>query len=138
MPVYHLPAKPEVAEAIAAGHDVVGRLIEVAEGAGYVIGEGGIQGYPDGSVTIDADRDPTADWLAWDPAVPSQQEQEDAAVRAAIRAARDDLALIVERSQQGANLSQAEIKAGFRLLATTLDDLVAWLDRIGGLRNGAD
>ncbi len=133
MPVYHLPARPEVTAAIAAGIDIPGRLIEVAEAAGYVIGEGGLQVYPDGRVTIDADRDPTADWLAWDPTVPSQQEQQDAAVKAAIRAARADLALIVTRTNQAPNLTQAEIKAGFRLLATTLDQLIARLDQIGGL-----
>src|SRR5690606_26740561 len=80
----YLPAKQEVANAIQSKVDVVGRLIEVAENAGYIIGEGGIQAYPDGSVTIDSDRDPTDDWLSWNPEIPTQQETDDAALWASI------------------------------------------------------
>lgn len=80
MPIFNLPAKQEVADAYRDGIDVTGRLIEVAEDAGYVIGDGSIQVYPDGSVVIDVDRDPTAAWNAWNPSIPSRSEVEEAAL----------------------------------------------------------
>lgn len=67
MPTYHLSPKPEIAAGLQLGYPVGDRLAAVALAAGYVIGEGGIQVYRDGSVVIDCDRDPSADWATFDP-----------------------------------------------------------------------
>jgi hypothetical protein len=131
MTVYRLPPKPVVASALASGVSVSSRLHDVAANAGYVVGPGGIQVFSDGSVDIDADRDLTADWLAWDPTVPTQAEQADAQLREAIRQARAGLQQIVTIAEGPNNLAQAQIKTGFGRLAGTLDDLIGLLDRRG-------
>ena len=92
MPTYTLPAKIAIREAIDAGHVMIvhERLTAVAIQSGYVLGPGGIAIHADGSVTIDADRDPAADWEAFDPLtmltpaeIAARQEAEQRALLAA-------------------------------------------------------
>jgi hypothetical protein len=80
MPVYTLPSTPAMAAALASGRarEVADRVASFAAHRSYRIGAGGIQVHRDGAVTIDADRDPSADWAAFDPAVPTAAEAEDA------------------------------------------------------------
>lgn len=67
MTIYHLPAKPEIAQGMQRGYPVSDRLHSIAEQAGYIIGPGGIQVYADGSVTIDTDHDPSPQWETFNP-----------------------------------------------------------------------
>jgi hypothetical protein len=79
MPTYTLPKKPSIATAVAAGRAplVSDRIAALATTKGYTVGEGGIQVHGDGSVTIDADRDPKADWAAFDPVTLTPEEAQE-------------------------------------------------------------
>jgi len=94
MAVFDLSTKPSVAAAVEAHLPVSSRLEATMAQAGYVIGSGGIQVYPDGSVTIDADRDPTAAWTSFDPTIPTARETGEATMRQQVRSALTDLATI--------------------------------------------
>jgi hypothetical protein len=61
------------------------------------------------------------------------QEQQDAALRAGIINALQDLDQIQEVAQGGANLTQAQIKSGFNTLARIQEDLIRVLIRRGVL-----
>jgi len=92
MPIYTLSARQEVSDAVAAGLPVADRLIALAMTAGYVIGPGGVQVLTDGSVVIDADRDPTADWLSFNPAALTASETASANLRTQVIAYLETLA----------------------------------------------
>lgn len=91
MATYRLPPDPELAAALARKVPVPDRLHAFLSGRGYVVGAGGAQAYPDGSITIDVDRDPSADAAAWDPTVPAPVETEDRDRQRQIRAALTQL-----------------------------------------------
>lgn len=79
MPTFRLSAKPAIAAAIQAGGiiAVTERISTLVAGRGYVVGPNGMQVLADGSVTIEADRDPSADWAAFDPSVETATETAD-------------------------------------------------------------
>ena len=91
MPIYTLPAKPSVAASMRTHLLAPQRLESLVIRRGYVIGEGGIQVYADGSVTIDADRDPIADWEQFDPDAPTAAEAEERTKRNQSRTLYDAL-----------------------------------------------
>lgn len=135
MPIYHLPAKSAIVEAIAAGTimAVHERLTALAITGGYVVGEGGIAIHADGSVTIDADRDPTADWLAWDPETPTPVEQERATRQEQAVAALATLKTNLEflNAPSTGNLTAAQVKTGFRDLTRIMIGVVEVLQDTG-------
>ena len=67
---------------------------------GYVVGAGDVTMGPYGEIVVDVDRDPAAQWVAFDPAAPSTQEQADAALRVQIRNYLDTLQANVAALQQ--------------------------------------
>jgi hypothetical protein len=94
MTTYTLAAKPAVETAVAEGRAVLilDRLAALAQQADYTIGPGGIQIHSDGSVTIDADRDPKADWAAFDPDAPTADEAQESSRLEQLRALETKLA----------------------------------------------
>ncbi len=114
MTVYALSNKPAVAAAVAARLPVAARLAATVAQAGYVIGLGGIQVYPDGSVTIDADRDPTAVWASFDPTTPTAQETGDATLQQQVRSALTDLATI---QAQAPTATTAQVRSAIGRMA---------------------
>lgn len=103
MPTYELPAQPVVAAAIAQGKPVFSRLLGRLAAQGYVVGEGGVQLYRDGRATIDADRDPAAEWAAFNPATPTAAETARAELRAQVIAHL--LTLDANRTALGAGIA---------------------------------
>lgn len=128
MPVYQLPAKQAVADAVAARLPVADRLIALWTGQGNIIGPGGVQVYPDGSVTIDTNNDPTAAWNAWNPTILSPQEQAAVALKQKVQSARNQLQMIEDRTQpEDPNPTLGEVKQALRILSDILDDLIGVL-----------
>lgn len=127
MPEFQLPSKQSVVDALAAGEPVHERLYAAAASAGITLDWAIIN--PDGSASVHTDQDPTAQWLAWNPFNPTAIEQQDQAVKDAIRDARTELQQIKTVASGSANLTQAQIKTGFFRLADTLDQLIAHLDK---------
>lgn len=132
MSVYHLIAKPAIAAGLAAGLPVGDRLAAVAIAAGYVLGEGGIQVYADGSVVIDTDRDPSADWEAFDP-VTMLTPAEIAAnqVRAEIDAALTQLDSDAQNLETLTNITLRNTQLGFARTNRSLAKLIRYLDQQG-------
>lgn len=132
MPAYRLDAKPAIAAAVAAGLPVGDRLAATATAAGYVLGEGGIQVYRDGSVVIDVDRDPSGAWAAFDPATMlTPAEVATAQVRAEIDAALTQLDSDAQNLETLTNISLRNTQFGLARTNRTLAKLIRHLDQQG-------
>lgn len=132
MPVYQLAAKPAIAAAMAAGLPVGDRLAATATAAGYVLGPGGIQVYRDGSVVIDADRDPSADWAAFDPVTMlTPAEVAAAQVRAEIDAALTQLDSDAQNLETLTTITLRNTQLGLARTNRSLAKLIRYLDQQG-------
>lgn len=85
MTLYQLDPKPAITAALDAGRDtgyIERRVAAWLSGRGYVLGSlagSGVVVNGSGHVTVDTDRDPAAEWAAFDPEAPTAAEQDDAA-----------------------------------------------------------
>lgn len=132
MPVYQLAAKPAIEAAVAAGLPVGDRLAAVATAAGYVLGAGGIQVYRDGSVVIDADRDPSADWAVFDPVTMlTPAEVAASQVRAEIDAALTQLDSDAQNLETLTTITLRQTQLGLARMNRTLAKLIRYLDQRG-------
>lgn len=112
MPIYQLPAKPAIVDAIAAGQimAVHERLTALALAQGYVLGDAGIAIHADGSVSIDAGRDPSADWEAFDPTEQTADEVSRVELRRQVRQALSALDADIERLGDGQGMTVAQAR----------------------------
>ena len=130
MTVYHLAAKPVISAAVAAGLPVSDRLEAVILGAGYVIGEGGIQIAPDGSVSVDLDHDPSAQWALFDPLTMLTPDEVAAnQVRAEIEAVITQLDSDAQNLETLTNINLRNTQLGLARTNRSLAKLIRYLDQ---------
>jgi hypothetical protein len=133
MPTFTLPSKPAIVAAIATGTvaRVSDRIADLMTRQGYVLGPGRIAINGDGRVTVDVDRDPSADWAQFDPATPLAAETAAANLKTQAKAARTqlqaDLAILAGTP------TAAQQKAIMTDVVTYLDKVIGVLDNAGVL-----
>jgi len=134
MPTYTLAAKPEISEMVRAGYGdaVVRRIVALATRHGYVVTDGPAV-TREGAVILDADRDPSADWAAFDPSLPTAEEEAARAQAEQVRLARTRLSQIATATTFTAAQRDAAIKDTARILNGVIGVLIdrALIERDG-------
>lgn len=112
MPSYTLPPRPEVEQMIGTTNQdldkVLVRATELLQKAGYVIGPGSVQRGVFGGFIVDTDRDPTTDYMNWNPTAKSDKEKADDTTKTEFDAVTTRLEQGITLRKSGAQFNAAQ------------------------------
>ena len=130
---YTLPHKPEVIDWLMEGDSsartalLQARLIAALKAGGYAVGSGGVGIAPEG-VVVDADKDPSADWVGFNPLTfRTPEETAKEGRRVAVKAALVSLGNDATALETQTNITLRQTQLGLARTNRILETLITYL-----------